>query len=273
MRLQMYSKVIAALLVTSCLVGCTGPEQTVTTPETTLPLQTEATLPSVENSTPRQIVEAYAQMKGIPVESWPNHIIAMIGKNPEMIQYVLDYPFEYGKVHEIDMTEFAGTERVPLFIQWDKRWGYLRYGADLVGLTGCGPTCLSMAAYYLTQDPNMSPDKIVKFAIENKYLINGGGSSWQIVTEGAPKLGLEVKTLILSEYQLKKALEEGHPVICNMGPGIFTETGHYVVFVGAEDGKFRINDPNSPEKSGKLWAFSDFKDQVRNWWAISLPES
>ena len=271
MKARMLAKITLALMIFSCLAGCAKePEQIDTTPQTTPTVQTEPVMPSLETGTPQQIVEAYAQIKDIPVESWPDHIVQMIEKNPEMIQYVLDYPFEYGKVHEIDMTEYMGTGQVPLFLQWDKRWGYMRYGADLVGLTGCGPTCLSMAAFYLTQDPNMSPDKIVKFAIENKYMLIGGGSSWQIVTEGAPKLGLMAETLILSEFLLKKALEDGKPVICNMGPGIFTATGHYVVFVAAEDGKFRINDPNSPEKSQQLWAFDDFKDQVRNWWAISL---
>ena len=35
-----------------------------------------------------------------------------------------------------------------------------------------------------------------------------------------------------------------------------------------EDGKFRVNDPNSREKSQKLWDYDEFADQIRNLWAI-----
>ena len=33
---------------------------------------------------------------------------------------------------------------VPLFLQWDERWGYRSYGGDFLAVTGCGPTALSM---------------------------------------------------------------------------------------------------------------------------------
>ena len=45
----------------------------------------------------------------------------------------------------------------PLFLQWDPRWGYTEYGEDsFLGLSGCGPTCLSMVLYYLTGDKSLT---------------------------------------------------------------------------------------------------------------------
>lgn len=262
-------KSIGAMLALCCLAGCGGTVDPA--PATTEPIETTvATEPAAQ--TPQQMVEAFAQDNDLPIESWPDHIIAALERNPEMVQYVLEYPIEYGKKHEIDLSECAQTENVPLFIQWDKRWGYIRYGTDLVGLTGCGPTCLSMVAYYYTRDPGMSPDQIVKFSKEHGYYSLGSGSSWTLISEGAEKLGLQAQELSLSERQLKNALESGKPVIAAMGPGVFTTSGHYIVFVACEDGGYRVNDPNSREKSQKVWMFDEFKDQVRNWWAMSLAQ-
>ena len=262
-----WMKNIAAVLALCCLTGCGG-TPAVTEPAGPEPLETTAATQPAE-LTAQQMVEAFAQEHDLPIESWPDQILELLERNPETLQYVLEYPIEYGKVHEIDMSEYADSEGVPLFMQWDKRWGYIRYGTNLVGLTGCGPTCLSMVAYYYTRDPSMSPDQIVKFAKDNGYYSLGSGSSWTLISEGAPKLGLQAQELSLSERQLKNALESGKPVIAAMGPGVFTESGHYIVFVACEDGGFRVNDPNSREKSEKVWMFDEFKDQVRNWWAMS----
>lgn len=271
MKPQQLIKLTASVLAAISLVGCTGQAKPNGEPADTQPDQHQTDTQPVQTAkTPQQIVEAYAAEKGIPAESWPTHIVALIEKNPEMLQYVLDYPFEYGKNHEIDLSEYAQSDMVPLFMQWDKRWGYIRYGSDLVGLTGCGPTCLAMVAYYYTKDSDMNPARMVQFAKDNDYYSLGAGSAWALISEGAGKLGLQAKALSLSEYQLRNALESGKPVIAAMGPGIFTSAGHYIVFVACEDGKYRVNDPNSRERSEKLWEYDDFQDQVRNWWAISL---
>ena len=62
----------------------------------------------------------------------------------------------------------------------------------------------------------------------------------------------------------------GSPVICAMGPGAFTEAGHYIVLTGVEDGMFVVNDPNSPVRSGKLWSYEEISGQIRNIWEISV---
>ena len=49
------------------------------------------------------------------------------------------------------------------------------------------------------------------------------------------------------------ALENGEPVICSMRPGDFTTKGHFIVLVGMEDGKIRVHDPNSAQRSSQLW--------------------
>ena len=82
------------------------------------------------------------------------------------------------------------------------------------------------------------------------------------------KLGLDVTEIPLVEKRIKDNLEVGNPIICAMGRGDFTATGHYIVLIGLEDGKFIVNDPNSVENSQKLWSYEQIQGQIRNLWVI-----
>lgn len=192
----------------------------------------------------------------------------MLARNPETEDFVLSYPLEHDIQHDIDVTDCIGTNTVPLLMQWDKRWGYMEYGDDVAALNACGPVCLSMAALYITGDPDMSPDRIIQFAIDNGYCVYGSGSAWALIGEGGEKLGLDVTELPLDKDRIISNLEAGNPVICVMGPGDFTTSGHFIVMTGYEDGLIRVNDPNSYERSQKLWNFDDISDQILNLWAI-----
>lgn len=212
-------------------------------------------------------VKAYAEEHGAHFADYPKSLIELLERNPETETFVLGYPFrEEGTV---DLTDYETGNAVPLFLQWDPNWGYEKYGRDFLAVTGCGPTCLAMAGYYLTGDENMTPDKIAGFAQRNGYYEAGYGSSWTLISEGAEKLGLKATELPLVKKKMVNALEAGNPVILAMGPGDFTTAGHYIVLTGVEDGKFRVNDPNSREKSQRLWSYEEIEGQIRNIWAIS----
>lgn len=218
-----------------------------------------------------EIVSQYAEKNGIDYNEYPENLIALLSRNSETKDFVLSYPKEHNEKHKVDMSEYKNSKTVPLFMQWDKRWGYIKYSGDIAGLTGCGPVCLSMAAYYLTKDENMSPDKIIEFAQKNGYALNGiteKGSQWTLISEGGERLGLDVTELPLDENRIIKNLEAGNPIICSMGPGDFTSTGHFIVLVGYENGKIKVNDPNSIKNSKKEWTYERIKDQIRNLWAI-----
>lgn len=259
---------LAVCCVAGCLSGCRGDESPTIPPETAVPTEPEV----IDDRTwAERTVQTFAQHSGIAYEEYPQTLLMLLEKNPETIGYVLQYPFAHNKTYEIDLSEYADSDTVPLFMQWDQRWGYMQYGADMAGITACGPLCLSMVAYYLTGDENMSPDKIIQFAIEDGHCVKGNGSAWTLISRGAPKLGLNVNELPLGESVIRRQLEAGNPVICVMGPGIFTTTGHFIVLTGYENGKFRVNDPNSVQRSNTLWSYAQFQDQIRNLWAISLP--
>lgn len=244
------------------------PETNATDPVETLPPETlpPETLPV--DTSPEGVIQAFAQGHGLTMDDYPEELVELLAKNPETEEFVLNYPLEYGQEHTVDLSAYARSQTVPLFMQWDRQWGYLDYGSGVAGMTACGPVCLSMVAYYLTGDENMSPDQMIRFAIDNGYCVPGNGTSWTLISEGGEKLGLEVTEIPLVESRMISNLEAGNPIICVMGPGVFTTTGHYIVLVGYEDGKYRINDPNSHANSERLWEFSEFSDQVRNLWVI-----
>ena len=112
------------------------------------------------------------------------------------------------------------------------------------------------------------PVTIAKFAEENGYYASGSGSAWTLMSQACVNFGLNSKELNLDENKIKTALDEGKPVICAMGPGVFTDGGHYIVIAGYNDSGFIIRDPNSPENSARVWAFDEIRDQIKNLWSF-----
>lgn len=241
-----------------------------TTRETTTApaAQTEPTAP-VQYEYPENVIRAYAEENGVSYWDYPVKVVQLLAKEPRAEDFALNYPLKYGTVEEnIDMSDYKDVSDVPLFLQWDTRWGYMEYGNDCLGLTGCGPTSLAMVAYYYTKDPLMNPGSIAKFAIDNGYCVPGNGSSWSLISEGGEKLGLTVTQIDLDEERMIRNLLVGNPIICVMGPGVFTPTGHFIVLAGYENGQFIVNDCYSYENSQKRWEFNEFSDQIRAMWVI-----
>lgn len=208
----------------------------------------------------------YAAQEGIGVQDYPDSLIRLLERNPETAEFVLHYPTR--QEQKIDLSGLDRSQGVPLLLQWDERWGYMEYGSDMVAITGCGPVCLSMVGWYLTGEEKFYPDRVVEFALENGYYTEGEGSAWALMSEGAKKLGLNVKELAPVQNKIAAYLQAGDPIIAAMGPGDFTSSGHFIVLTGCEDGMLTVNDPNSRIRSGKQWAFDEIEDQISNLWVF-----
>lgn len=212
-------------------------------------------------------VKEYADEHGVSFSDYPQSLIELLERNPETEEFVLNYPFRDSLETQALAPDLS--QGVPLFMQWDTRWGYTKYGSDVAGITGCGPTCLAMAGYYVTGgDETFLPEKMYEFATRNNYYASGYGTSWTLISEGGVRLGLDVTELPLVKQRIFDNLEVGNPIICSMRAGDFTTTGHYIVLVGVEDGMIRVNDPNSHANSEKLWSYEQIESQIRNLWAI-----
>ncbi len=191
-------------------------------------------------------------------------------RNPEAEAFVE----AYRGVEPLDLTLDLSGEltkgEIPYYTQWDERWGYCRYGEGLIGYTGCGPTALSLVLMGLTGDGTKTPAFVADYAVRNGYCVVGNGTAWTLFSEGAKDLGLTAKELPLWEATMKKELDAGHPIICIMGPGHFTESGHYIVLTGYTEEGFTVLDPNRPSNSETAFAYADIEGEIRNLWSYSV---
>ena len=194
-------------------------------------------------------------------------------KYPETKEFVDNYDSLKDKEFDMDISDELKEGEIPLFLQWDKRWGYKDYGSSIIGLVGCGPTCLSMVASGLTGNAEYTPYYMAKFSEENGYYQKGEGTSWELMTTGAQALGLESAYGYVREDYITEQLFAGTPLICSMLPGDFTYGGHFIVLTGIDpDGRIIVNDPNSPSKSAKHWELDTLLPQIRSLWYFQVAE-
>lgn len=201
---------------------------------------------------------------------YPEELLELASKKTEVIDFVADYPNYKDNTNEsISIKKDYKPGEIPLFIQWDKRWGYNKYGNNFIAVNGCGPTSLAMVAVGLTGNTNINPMVVANYSEENGYLVDGVGSKWSLMTEGAKNFGVVGKEIPLSESSIIKTLEKGQPIIATMAPGTFTTSGHYIVLTGVDsDGKIIVNDSDSKIRSEKTWDIDVFLKETKNLWAF-----
>ncbi|MCI7692073.1 MAG: C39 family peptidase [Oscillospiraceae bacterium] len=212
---------------------------------------------------------SFAEENGIKPSDYPNELVAMLERNPETRDFVLNYPLKKDAKFDCTVT-LPENGSVPLFLQWDERWGYMEYSGDLMGLSGCGPTTLSMAAAFLLKDETLSPAYIATFSDKNGFSSYKNGSSWKLMSKGAERLGLHSEELVLWEASMANALAENKLIICAMGNGDFTSSGHFILICGYENGLFSVRDPNSKARSERLWSYETLSKQIDGMWSLSV---
>lgn len=254
---------VMALAATLWAVGLPGRREP--TPASTVKATASpATTPLTDENADARRADILQDTSG----TWPESLQALLERHPDALEFVEGYP---------DHKDDAPAETIgdvvqgqfPLLLQWDARWGYVRYGDDLLAVTGCGPTCLAMAAAGLTGDNAITPAAVAEQAQRDGYWVDGV-TSWGLMTDGCRAWGLVSEELPLTESAVTGALEEGRPIICSVRPGDFTTTGHFILLAGLEEEGIRVNDPNSPQNSDRLWTYDELEPQIRNLWAFSL---
>ena len=174
-----------------------------TTQPTTVPTEpTEPPLTYPPDATPQQMLEAFMEYYDLSLTDYPQVVQEAFATSKENIDYLLNFPLLRDEQYEVDISGYDISQGVTLFIQWDVRWGYLPYAGNYAGLAACGPTCLSMVAYYLTGDPKYTPVYMMEYAEANGYCGNRQGTYWTFFTEGAVDLGFIVK----EEYKTERKL-------------------------------------------------------------------
>lgn len=220
----------------------------------------------------KNLADRYPEFQTIydHMDQYPEALLNNLCCNPNMLDFTLGYQENYDTTSgTLEASELDG---IPLFIQWDKRWGYDAYGNDVIGLSGCGPTCLSMIVIGLTKNQEATPDKLADYATEHGYYEQNSGTKWSFMDEVAAVYGVQGYYIYLSKDNMQEELSQGHPLVCAMRSGDFTSQGHFIVIAGMEGDKFLVHDPNSIERSQQLWDYDTLQYQISAIWAFKVAQ-
>jgi len=208
------------------------------------------------------------------IDSYPDTLIDLVARNHETVDFVYSYKdrekYNNRKLSADINSSYYVDGDVPLFLQWDRRWGYRIYGKEMIGLSGCGPTSLAMVIRHFDSDSTVNPYDVAKYSQDNGYVSADNFTSWKLFETGLSKYGLESQDVIPVEAKMKKALDDNKILIVSVKPGTFTERGHIIVIKGYnKNGDFLINDPNSIVNTNKTWSFDELKSEIRKIWGVS----
>lgn len=173
----------------------------------------------------------------------------------------------------------GGPIKIVYYHQSDARWGSLKYGSDKISTHGCGPTAMAMVVSSMT-DTVVAPQEMAKWAVNNGYWARRSGSYHSIVIGTATAFGLQAESFSSrSTDDLREELMSGNLFVALMGPGHFTQSGHFIILRGVTlSGEILIADPGSPERSLTSWDAQLILDELSKstasgspLWLISAP--
>lgn len=174
------------------------------------------------------------------------------------------------------------------YLQTDSRWAKWPYSNKdentNIGASGCGPTAMAMVIATWA-DPSVTPVTTCEWALKKGYKATGNGTYHSYFVPQAAAYGLDCYRVNTSSIQYMSssnaakyhqeahdAVDEGHLVICLMGPGNWTRGGHYILWYSNDGDDVLINDPASTKSTRTRNTWSLLKSQVRYYWVIKVPE-
>lgn len=140
---------------------------------------------------------------------------------------------------------------IPLIYQYDYRKMVCSlYGSTKsVASSGCGAAAASMLIAYIRQNYDQTPYTLFYWAVDQGWY-HGDGLHYEAIRKLLSNYGVGSHLARVSGDAIVSALKGNQPIVIKMGPGTFTNNGHYIVLRGLdEDGWVLVNDPNSSSRS------------------------
>lgn len=154
---------------------------------------------------------------------------------------------------EISLLEGNSGLKVVYYNQGDAAWKTFPYSTSTIGDSGCGPTSMAICISTLTGQ-KVTPRQTCEWAGKNGYYIKNVGSDHGVIPGLAKQYNVKCKGVGKDKTQIINALKTGKLVVAIMGPGHFTEKGHFIVLTGIKDGKISVADCGSRERTKKTWS-------------------
>lgn len=150
----------------------------------------------------------------------------------------------------------GGSREFVYYNQTDEAWAEKKYGSDRLGGYGCGPTAMAMVVSSLTES-DMDPELMAQHCVDHGYWARKHGSYLSLVPGAAEDFGLTCTPLVPEETDadlISQYLLSGSLIVALMGPGHFTNGGHFIVLHGATlDGSVLVADPANRDRSLTTW--------------------
>lgn len=165
---------------------------------------------------------------------------------------------------------------IPIFYQWDKRWGSNSYAGSTMDKLGSAPTSLAMVvsglegklgSYDKNKDGILEPDEAASYLKYSGVVKDTDAND--VFQKAASSFGLTIKHYSKAQYSsVISELKAGYPVIANVhgssgisygSPGsTFTQGNHYIVLTDIDSGnKVTVHDPlNKNNQNSRTWDMS-----------------
>lgn len=159
----------------------------------------------------------------------------------------------------------GGSRDLVYFNQTAEAWAEEPYGTDVIGRYGCGPTAMAMVVSTLS-GTETDPARMAQHCVDQGYWASRQGSYWSIVPGTAEDFGLTCTSLLPEETDadtILSCLSTGQLLVALMGPGHFTNSGHFIVLRGTTlDGSILVADPASVDRSLTTWDLELILDEL-----------
>ena len=177
-------------------------------------------------------------------------------------------PITGGVVDPNQTTDVNGDQKD--FVKYFKEdYANDSYGnGTTIASAGSGPTAMAMVVATLT-DKEITPVDAANWSLDHGYRCYGNGTYWSYFDAYAQANGLSCTQTNVNSSSIMSSLKSGDPVIVSVGPGSYTDSGHFVVLTGlTSDGKVSIVDPNSRIKSESTYDLDLFLREGTQQWII-----
>lgn len=173
---------------------------------------------------------------------------------------------------------------VPIsYLQVDPKWKNIPYATKdevaTIGSSGCGPTACAMIVATLA-DSNITPVEACAWALSKGFKAYRQGTYYSFVSQYLKKYDIEAQILNDANiyHNLKaKAHEEalatigsGDWVLCCMGKGRWTSSGHFILWYANNGSYALIRDPNSTKTNRIKAPISTLQNEVKYYWHIKV---
>lgn len=162
----------------------------------------------------------------------------------------------------LSLTTSIGT--LTYYNQSDSRWADYPYGgSDPLAVYGCGPTVMAMLVTSFTENTVQPPD-MAAWAAANHYWSSGYGTRHEFIPEGAAAFGLQAESFRnLTAEGVMSELKSGHILVALMGPGHFSDSGHFIIITEDWSGnQVRVADPARLERTQAAWDVQLILDEL-----------